>query len=204
MSQPTSQSESESETVNDKGLFPISPGTGVYRIGFYIATLAYVSYLLFTAMDFSPDNRIFPYIIGIPTVALILLQIVLIRYPVIEYRVSMDDDADGVKQMLEDAKESDTGRSRAERQKYEVLMIGWVITLPIMIYYLGLAIALPIYIFAFGWHFTRDVKLALFMSLGFSFSAYLLFIVILGLIPWQGVLGIPSPLDYLPPIQLPI
>lgn len=203
MSQPTSRSETDSETA-EEGLFPLSGGPTAYRTGFYVAVLVYVAYLLVTALGFSADDRLFPYLVGVPTIVFTLLQILFVQYPGLEQRFSTENESSDIKAMFEDAQESEAGRSRAERQKYELLMIAWVVALPILIYYLGLATALPIYVFAFIWFFTRDPKFSLVITLGFSVGAYVLFIVTLGLIPWEGVLNIPSPLDFVPRIQLPI
>lgn len=205
MSQETSKppTDTEENQLNEDGLFPLPVRGDTFEIAFYTAILAYVVYLFMTSRQFSGDDRLFPTIVIIPTVLLILSQIVLLRYPGVKERLSGgDSEANEVQKMLQESKNSQAGRSTGERQKFEILVLGWVIVLPIFVYLFGFATALPIYIFAFGWFFTRSVKMALLLSIGFSVGTYLLFIGVLGLVPYDGIIGIPGPLDYIPRLTL--
>lgn len=180
-----------------EGLFPLPFTIRQFRLAFYAVVAAYVGFLLVTALEFKFDDRLFPYLVGVPTLLITLGHIVMLAYPDLEDRLTPDEDGDD--SVLPGAiDEEDVGRSAAERQRYGLLMLAWVVVLPVLVYYLGFAYTLPPYVFAFIWFFRRDLRLAAITTVGFSLGAYLLFIVTLRMIPWGGELGLPNLFNLLP------
>lgn len=196
---PVMSDESRVTDEEGGGLFPLSITTTQFRIVFYLAALVYVLYLLITGWSFSWNNKLFPYLIGIPTIALTVFHIIFLSYPSLEDQLvpsGENEEASAWENFGIDTE--DIGRSRGEKQKFGIMMFGWVTALPVAVYYLGYAYVLPVYVFVFVWYFRRDGRLAALLAVGFSIAAYILFIVILGMIPWGGTLGLPNPLNYLP------
>lgn len=179
------------------GLFPLPFTIRQFRVAFYLVVASYVGYLLATALEFQFDDRLFPYLVGVPTILIAVAHAVLLAFPSLESRVTPDvEDSESLLSRRLD--ESDVGRSAAGRQKYGLLMLAWVVALPVLVFYLGFAYVLPPFVFAFVWFFRRDLRLAAVTAAGFSVGAYLLFIVVLRMIPWEGELGLPSLLGMLP------
>lgn len=180
-----------------EGLFPLPFTIRQFRLAFYAAVAAYVAFLLVTALEFKFDDRLFPYLVGVPTILITLAHLVLLADPDLEDRLTPET-GDEESIMPEAIDEEGVGRSAAGRQRYGLLMLAWVIVLPVLVYYLGFAYTLPPYVFAFIWFFRRDLRLAAIGTVGFSLGAYLLFIVTLRMIPWGGELGLPDLFNLLP------
>lgn len=187
---------------DEEGLFPLPLSMRQGQILFYVVVALYVLFLLVTSWQFKFDNKLFPYLIGIPTVLITVVHIALLASPTLRERFEPETEQASLKDKLGagdfDGEELKVGRSAAGKQKYGLVMLGWVIALPVLVYYFGYAYVLPPYVFAFIWYFRRDVKLALATSVGFTIAAYFLFIVVLGMIPWSGELGLPSIINNLP------
>lgn len=183
-------------------LFPVPFSLRQGQIAFYLMAIGFVVFLLVTGtQQFSSDDMLFPYIVGIPSIIVGVIHVISLIFPELESKV-MPERADASEDLSSEIKESidsgEGGRPLGERQRYGLLMTGWVLVLPILVFYLGFAYVLPPYVFAFILFFRRDVKLAASISILFTVAAYVLFILILGMIPWQGELGLPSLINMLP------
>ena len=183
-------------------LFPMPFSLRQGQLAFYVVIVGFIIFLLVTGtQQFSDNDMLFPYIVGIPSIIVGVVHLVSLIFPGLESKV-MPERADASEDLSSELKESidseDQGRPLGERQRYGLMMTGWVLVLPVLVFYLGFAYILTPYVFAFIIFFRRDVKLAAFISILFTIAAYVLFILILGMIPWQGQLGLPSLINMLP------
>lgn len=196
--------------ATEEGLFPLK--SKWFRTIFYGAFLGWILYLLGTSMDWQWDNRLFPVIAGSLGIVLIVLQLANIHFPAFFERLAPEDspgggsrlskDVEGVTAEMDD--EAENGRSRRTRERYELYMVAWILALPILMYFFGMALTIPLYVIAFTWFFLRDMKTAILVSLVLSVFLYFLFIVLLEVQLWEGTLGLFDPLDYVPTPYLPI
>ncbi|MFB6097313.1 MAG: tripartite tricarboxylate transporter TctB family protein [Haloferacaceae archaeon] len=190
---------------DEPGLFDgVSPK--VWSVVFYGAALLWVLALLVLASPWNWDNKFFPMLVGIPVILMLLLQMASDQFPGFfeQLRPEALEDDDDLSTEFERAKESNVSeRSKSEQQRWELYMLGWVIALPILMYFVGFAWVIPIYTFALGLFFTRDVKMAVGIAFGVSLFIFLLFVVLLEVRLWEGVLGLPNPVDYIPVPDLP-
>lgn len=196
-----SREESTGEDAElERGLFPIHPRW--FKIGFYVFLLSWLGYLLLETLRYDEfEDLLFPYIIGVPVGLLILIQLFIVQYPDLVDRITPErrgaSAEDGeLQQKLETAAETPGIRSKSEKERYELVMIAWVVVLPFMMYFVGMGWTLIAYVFSFTWYFVRDVKLAALVTVVVTVFVYVLFIHFLGMIIWTGEWGIPDPLRY--------
>lgn len=190
----------EDESV--AGLFSIE--NKWFQMAFYAVLLAWIGYLLWTAQQWNWTDKLLPFLIAIPAVILIVIKLIDISFPGVVARFRPGNSASEshtsdeetpsseVEQQYADSQGDASERPKRVREKYELLMIGWVIALPVLIYYLGFTVAVPLYLFSFGVFFTGRIKLSLLISLGFSALLFTFFVSILGVQPWSGVLSLPT------------
>lgn len=185
----------------EPGLFEVDPKW--FKVGFYLFLLLWLVYLLWETTTYDRfEDFFFPYVVGIPILVLTVLQLFIFRYPAIVDRLTPDrqdaapEGEDDLQQRLAKATET-TGRPKAEREKYELVMIGWVIALPFMMFYIGMGWTLILYVFGFTWYFVRDLKTAASVTVVVVLFVYILFIRFLDMIVWFGVFGLADPLAYL-------
>lgn len=184
----------------EEGLFPIDGKW--FKVSFYVFLLLWLGYLLVETQSYREfEDLLFPYIIGIPVGLLILLQLFIVQYPDLVDRITPERrgaPAEGgeLQQRFETVAASGQGRPKAEKERYELVMMAWVIVLPFMMYYVGMGWTLLLYVFSFTWYFVRDVRLAATVTAVVTVFVYVLFIHFLGMIIWTGELGIVDPLRY--------
>lgn len=175
-----------------EGLFGVPP-IGL-KIGFYLFLLIWMGYIVSEASTYSRiENYFFPILIGVPVIMLIMIQFVIIKYPWIIDRVKPDQpgkDSD-MFEAVEDLTESP--RTKVQEYKYEIVMIGWVILLPVMSYYLGMGFTTLIYTFSLTLYLTRDLRTSVLVTAAVVMFVWILFIEILGMIIWDGVFDFPDP-----------
>ena len=197
-----------SETEHGRGVRGLIPLSGRYLGAlFFAGLLVWVGLLMYWSWPWDWDNKLFPLAVGTFAVVLTGIHIFWLLFPGVYDRLIPnlgfldEDEDDGVDEELSERVE-DTGvqsvRSKSEREVYELLMLGWVIVLPILLYFGGFGLMLPIYTFAFGLFFLRDVKMALLITVLISVFIWLLFVVILDVQLWDGTLGLIDPFDYIP------
>lgn len=183
-----------SDESKRNGFLPLPITTRQFQIGFYVFVILYIAFLLVRGRAFKMDDLLFPLLVGIPTIAIAFVHVVFLTYPSLEERLtpastditeSMDLDIAGDDQ-------SHTSRTVEEQQRIGLILLGLIIALPIATLYLGFAYVLPPFVLGFIWVFREDPKLALQVTVGFSVAAYVLFILILQMQPWEGELGLPS------------
>lgn len=206
MSQETGEStdrdpSSEDETAAEQGLFDVDPRW--FKIGFYLFLLLWLGYILLETLSYRAfEDLFFPYIVGIPVALLILLQLFIVQYPDTVERITPERRGatagdDELQERFDTATEAGGNRTKSEKERYELVMMAWVVVLPFMMYFIGMGWTLIVYVFAFTWYFVRDLKLATLITVVVTAFVYVLFIHFLGMIIWTGELGIPDPLRYL-------
>lgn len=195
-----SDSTSDATTESDSGFFPIPVGETELKLLFYGALLIYVVSHLVLARDWSWENKLFPFLVGIPMIALIVINMVLIKYPSLRERFT---DADKPTNKITEALSSSTDESetvieRAARHRAELGIVLWTISLPIAVYLLGFAYSLPPYVFVFILYYLQDLKKAVVGTVVFTAFSYVVFLVLLNLRVYHGVVGLPNILEYVP------
>lgn len=187
----------DEQTGSDEGLFPLPISSEQVKLLFYGGLLVYIASHLALATDWSWENKLFPYLVGIPLIALIVLNIVLVKFPSI--RDTFTPDSDTESRMAEALSSStDNARSRAERHKTEAEMVVWTVALPVAVYLFGFAYSLPTYVFLFTLYHTRNLKKAAIGAGLFTAFSYVVFMVLLNLRMYHGVVGLPNILEYVP------
>lgn len=192
-----------SQEAESEGVFPLSYGMFEFKVAFYGASLLFIGFLVVTGlMRFGDRDIIFPVLVAIPTIVLLVGHILFLAFPSLEDRLMPergDTSGDGVPLVAQtDAEGEGGGRPTGETQRLALITIGWTVLLPVLVYYLGFAYGLPVYVFAFIWYYRGDPRLAAVVTVGFSVAAYVFFIRILGMIPWEGTLGLPNVLNMIP------
>lgn len=184
---------------DEPSLFPV-PGSW-FEVGFYAVMLVWLAYLLYETLGYEAfEDYLFPYILGVPLAVLIIVHLVTVRAPWILDAILPGDETDvepsELQAMVEDSAVEDRTRPRAERERYEVYMLVWVTLLAAMMYFVGMGWTIVFYTFGLTWFLTRDVKQSLLVTAVVIVFIYVLFMEILRMIVWPGVLGIPDPLQF--------
>lgn len=160
-------------------------------IGAYLFFLVWVLYLLVTAYNWTAyRDRLFPLLVGTPVLLFILVKLASLRYPeLIDEIIPSRGEALNEEVTPMDQNRA-SGYSAEKRKKLEIRICVWIVLLPVALHYLGFIIALPIYMFAFTYYLTGDLKTTTYFTLGFVAFIYVLFIQLLNMIIWQGALFI--------------
>ena len=164
------------EASDERTLLPVDAKW--FEATFYGVIFAWIGWLLLQTRGWSFEDRLFPRMVGLILMGLLVVQLVKALFPGLIESVTPDlSDEDPGFEI--DTDRSD--RSRYERQKYELLMIGWVIALPLMLNFVGFILTVPIYLFAFLLYFLRDAtKTAIITGLTTA-AIYVLFVVVLNI-----------------------
>lgn len=199
MSRDTS---TDDQSAAERGLFPVRPLW--FKIGFYLFLLLWLGYMIWETTSYTEfEDYFFPYLLGVPLVLLILLQLFILQYPeavetaLPEEEVASHESEDEIEARVEAAQTTHGRESKAEKETYELYMIAWVTLLPFMMYFVGMGWTMIVYVFAFTMFFTRSLKWSAIMTVTVTAFVYILFIHLLGMIIWTGTLPVPDPLEQL-------
>lgn len=184
----------ESGPESSSGLFPISE----HRIeqGFYLVLLVWVGLLMFFSLDLDFSSRLMPMLVGIPMLALIVLQLVPVDWNQLLDRllpVSPASETEDAEVELAARTDDDRGHGPAEEQKTAVEMISWCLVLMVLVYLFGYYFTLPPYVFAFTWYFKRDLRAAAIVTVVFTVIVTLLFVVLFEQLLYTGIFDLPNP-----------
>ena len=144
-----------------------------YKQAFFLLVLGYISLMMWDARTYGPTVRLFPVLIGIPLIALLIVQIV---YPMLPDRLQVS--ASGLVERATDqgkGPEVELTLKRSVRMPREAGMILWVLILYIIMYFFGILAGLTLFVFAFIYYYERDIKLALgvmFLNLILSYGLF--------------------------------
>lgn len=177
-----------------------------YQVVFYGFLLVWLVYLLLQTLDWEWGDKLFPYMVGVPTIILIGIRLFKVLDPErYERWLPESFKGDGESEVMSQLQERFGGalaeelvRDRSERLGVGFQMVIWTTALVVLMWFIGFANALIVWVFAFTIRFFGSVKQAVGVTAVFFLAVYLFFIFILGVIPWDGTLPIPSLLDYLP------
>lgn len=153
------------------------------RSSFYLFLLIWASYLLLRAQNWPSQDRLFPLIIG--GIMLILIPIYLLNIHLEFVSDTEDESSTGVETS------STSTRSKKEKEKHAVIVVGWVTVFFVLTYLIGFAYAIPLFVFFFLWFYLRDLKTSMVVTLLLVLFLYILFIEVLNLKVWQGILDLP-------------
>jgi hypothetical protein len=122
------------------------------RALFTLILAAYAGLMLHLTLNLSPVARLVPLIVVIPTLGLLVFQLVLDLVPWLERKYKRFEKADllGVQQikatvLSHDQPNSVNAGDPAERSRRELKMLVWIALLPCVISLLGFQAALPAY-----------------------------------------------------------
>jgi hypothetical protein len=158
--------------------------------------------MMVTAWDWSWADKLVPLFAGIPAVVLLLVELFSIVFPR-QYARVMPVDADTagsgeaeleLEETYQEVREQDEDmtRPRSAQIAYALRMLAWAMALPLLMYLIGFANALVLFVLAFGLVYFGSVRDTVIVTVVFSVLMYLFFWQIIGLNPWTGTLGIPS------------
>lgn len=173
-----------------------------YQVVFFVGLLVWLSYLFVRSLPWNWTNKLFPWMVILPSGLFVLLKLVKLRYPA-RYAALLPStgDDDTARSRLEESYQQarsggDTAvRSRAQQLAYAVRLLAWMIALPVLVYVVGLANALPIYLVAFGLRFSKSPVRAVLNAVVYTVLMYLFFFVIMGMPDYAGSFGLPSVLS---------
>lgn len=198
--------ETQQETAPTReGLLPVR--SKWFKFAFFLFLLTWMSYMLYEALAWEGfEDYLFVYLLA-PIVYVLLIYRSAILLAPDRVRETIKQIGPLERFLVErDTTESEMtaettshGReSKAEEEKFAVYMILWTIALPVGIFLFGMAWSLPVYIFGFVWFFTGNVNRAALVTGVSIVFIYFLFIEILNVLLYTGILGLPDPLNYLP------
>lgn len=150
------------------------------ELAFFVVFLLFSVAMFLQAIKFTPAGRLFPVIILGTLIVLLVIKVISILNP----KVASTLDAEPV---LQDTplSEGEGGEESGERNpqatfRTELYMIGWIVSLVLLVYFLGFMVAIPIFLFAFlmvqGKH---GLKVSLVTTAAVYLGIYLLFVVFL-------------------------
>lgn len=166
------------------------------KISFYLFLLLWISYIVYEASTYSRfNNYFFPMLVGFPVIILLLLNLIFVKYPGVVDRLTPQSQSGKEADMFADIEGmEESTRTKIEEYRYEIAMIGWIILLPVMNYFLGMGFSTLIYTFTLTYYLTRNLRTSIAVTLGVLIFVWILFIEILGMIIWEGTIPFPDPL----------
>jgi hypothetical protein len=172
---------------DDSRLYPLSARTMTTL--FYLGLFAWAAVMLIVSLEWNWQDKLFPLLFSGFALLLIVVNLVLLY------------EGDRVKQFLPSTAETGSDEMRFEetgdtnprtgstRERYELLMIVWVITLPLALYVIGFLYTIPLYTIGFIWFFTRDLRTAVLAAAVATAMVYGLFVQVLGIRLPTGMFG---------------
>ena len=184
--------DADVDPADEEGLFPVDGRW--FKIGFHLFLLAWMGFMVLEAAGYSRRmDWLLPLVIWVPVLAMLVARLVMMQFPwIVDWIMpTRDDEGEG---MFAEIDSGGPRRTKTERERYEVYMIAWIVVLPFMMFYVGMGWTLLFYTFAFTYFFTDDARTSALVTGVVVLFTWVLFIEILQLIVWDGVLDIPGPL----------
>lgn len=173
--------------MTEERLIPIS--STWLQTTFYLLLLVWAIYLLLQARNWSSQDQLFPTLLGVLIVILIPLQLLKMHVRSVREFLESEEESSSVA-----SAGRKTDRSNREQEIHALIVIGWTTFLFLISYIIGFVYSIPLFVFLFVTYYLRDLKIAAVTSFVFSLCLYLLFVEVLNLRMWQGILALPSPL----------
>lgn len=151
---------------------------------FFGVLLVYTLALVSQAVGYSAAARLFPLIVGVPLVAMLVANILLLAVQD-RYDLRLVGFFDSVGEI--DAASARTEVDEATRYQRETSMVLWIGALVVLTWLVGTLVAVGVFVFAFVYVYERKLVRALLVS-GLTFGfIYLLFVQVLGAVLFRGV-----------------
>ena len=150
--------------------------------------LTYTLLLIYTALGYGSQARLFPLLVGGPLLGLILLRLDLLLTNHIQRGSSgvFQDMTDG----LRDEESSSVDAMTQYRRESEIIL--WLVTALVLIWAIGFQIALVVFVFLFVYSHERDLIRALGSTVIAYGIVYLLFVQLLSVNLYEPAL-LPDP-----------
>lgn len=173
-----SSGTAESDDAESR-LYPFSPK--MMTTLFYLGLFAWAAIMLVVAFDWNWQDKLFPLFFATSALILIALYLILMHAGDRLQRFLPDTAETGSDEMEFDETGDVETRTGSLRERYEIIMIGWAIALPIALYVVGFLYTIPLYTVAFIWYFNRDLRTAILTAVVATALVYGLFVEILGI-----------------------
>lgn len=164
------------------------------RTLFTLVISAFVGFMFYLTINLDPVARLVPLTVVIPTLTLLIFQLVVDLVPWLEQRYRRFEKVDlfGVEQIQKKVLSHDQTNSvkainEISRGRRELSMFLWLLLLFPFIYLFGLLIALPTYTFLYlRWRSRESWTLSISMAVGMCSLLYGIFILVLRVRLYEG------------------
>jgi hypothetical protein len=156
-----------------------------YKQAFFLAVFGYILLMMVDAQSYGPTVRLFPMLVGIPLLGLLLLQLIFPALP-----SEWGGRGGGIMSVVND-EEIETGDPKSDRSirmRREFWMVGWTIGLLAIMYLFGFLAGMTVFVSAFIYYYERDLVLSVGVMAINLVVSYLLFVQILQLRLFPGVI----------------
>lgn len=172
---------------DESRLYPLGPKTMTTL--FYLGLFAWAAVMLAVSLGWNWQDKLFPLVFSSLALLLIAMNLILLYWGE-QVREFLPDTAQtGSGEMRFEDTDDTESRTGSTRERYELLMIGWVITLPAALYVIGFLYTIPLYTVGFIWFFTRDLRTAVLAAAVATAMVYGLFVQVLGIRLPAGLFG---------------
>jgi hypothetical protein len=159
------------------------------RALFTLILSAFAGLILYFTVSLSPVARLVPITVVIPTLGLLIFQLVLDLAPWLEQKYRRFEKVDllGVEEIKKEVSSHDQANSAnagndASSGRRELDLFSWVLLLVTMIYLLGFLVALPVYLLLYlRWRSGESWALSISVAVGMGSVLYGVFILTLRL-----------------------
>ena len=174
-------------------------GSRYWEALFLTFILAYVFLLIYTALGYAEDPRLFPLLVGVPLTGLILLRITMLLSS--RFTVSSEGMFRDVGTELEgDSEEDSEAIDDLVRYRRQLETITWLCSLTAFIWAFGFQIGLVIFVFAFVYTYEQNATRAAGATVATYGIVYLLFVRLLSVTLLEPALLPDSFVELLPAV----
>lgn len=181
----------------DRAFETLSSADSAYLAAvFYGVLFAYVARVVHEALGYAADARLFPLIVGSAMLGLIALKVVLLLVPD-RYTPSFTGVFDSINAGFDRAGQGGDV-DEPTRYRQEFVMILWVVGLVPLVRLFGFFVTLLVFVFAFVYVYERSLARAAAVTAAAAALTYVLFVVLLDVQLYRGVVRVPVPAGVVP------
>lgn len=163
-----------------------------WEILFFLLLLGYSSLLVYEAWGYGSDARLFPLLVGVPLLGMLLVKIGLLLFGD-RIDLSDSDTFGSVTSEIEGTDDSedtgeDTELDTLVRYRREYEMVGWTFALIGLIWLVGFRLSILVFVPAFIYRYERALKRALGVTVFTWVATDLIFVRLLSVTFWEGVI----------------
>ena len=178
----------EVKKVGGPKLMINSPGRTIFAFFVFIC----VTTLFVLTLDLGRVARMVPLKVVVPTMLFVVLQMLFELVPGLAQKFSRFEKLRFVKsEQIRERTLISSGAAVMEnsRAKRELRMFAWILSLPVLIYIVGLLTAIPIFIFFYlRWNSKESLRFSLLMTAGTWIFIYGVFVLTLKVNLYEGLL----------------